>query len=312
MWARIILRSASSPGGLESASCKGAILDECGQDDFGLDAWEGVQRRNALYLGRVFGGTTPYNLGYLKTEVYDRWKAGDPDYHVIQAPSTINPSFPPAEFERLRRTLPKWKFDMFCRGLMGRPEGLIYGDYVDEIGGHMVKPFEIPREWPRYVGIDFGAVNTSTIWLAEDVARKAYYLYRETLEGGQSTKEHAASAKSRAVNERVVSWHGGAKGETQQRMDWRAAGVHVLEPPFDDVEAGINRVIALLREKRLFVFETCKGVRDELARYSRKVDQSGQTTEAIRDKETFHRLDGLRYVVIGQSQRGWALGPSSR
>jgi len=299
MWARIILRSAQSEGGLESASAKAAILDECGQDDFGLDAWEAVQRRLALYQGRVFGGTTPYNLGWLKTEVYDRWAAGDTDYHVVQAESIINPAYPPAEFERMRRTLPAWKFDMFCRGVMGRPEGLIYGDYRDEIGGHLVKCFDIPAEWPRYVGIDFGAVNTATVWIAEDVQRKAYYLYRETLEGGLSTKEHVAAATSRAVGERVVSWHGGAKGESQQRMDWGAAGIHVLAPPVDEVESGINRVIALWREKRLFVCEDCRGVRDELARYSRKVDSSGQVTEAIRDKETFHRLDALRYVAMG-------------
>jgi hypothetical protein len=307
MWARIILRSAQSEGGLESASAKGAILDECGQDDFGLDAWEAIQRRIALYQGRVFGGTTPYNLGWLKTEIVDRWKAGDPDYLVINAASTVNPAFPKAEFERMRRTLPAWKFQMFCLGLMGRPEGLIYNDYSDEIGGHRVEPFDIPKEWPRYVGIDFGAVNTATIWLAEDVSRKAFYLYRETLEGGQSTKEHAAAAVRRAANERVISWHGGSGSETQQRMDWRAAGVHVQEPPFDDVESGIDKVVALLREKRLFVFSDCKGTRDQLARYSRKVDAQGQTTDQIADKASFHFLDALRYVVIGRLNRNEVL-----
>lgn len=302
MWARIILRSAQSEGGLESATAKAAILDECGMADFGLDAWEAVQRRLSLSQGRVFGGTTPYNLGWLKTEILDRWKAGDQDYHVIQAESIVNPAFPLAEFERARRTMPAWKFDMFYRGLMGRPEGLIYADYRDEIGAHLVKPFAIPPEWPRYVGIDFGAVNTVTIWIAEDVERGAYYLYRETLEGGQSTKEHAASALSRSSGERVIAWYGGSGSEIQQRLDWLAAGIPVLGPPFDNVESGIDRVIGLLREKRLFVFENCRGVRDEFARYMRKVDQSGQVTEAIRDKENFHRLDGLRYNVIGMTQ----------
>ena len=100
----------------------------------------------------------------------------------------------------------------------------------------------------------------------------------------------------------MVAWHGGAKGETQPRLDWAAAGVPVQGPPFDDVESGIDKVVALWREKRLFVFSDCKGVRDELARYSRKVDQAGQVTTAIRDKETFHRLDALRYVAIGVSR----------
>jgi hypothetical protein len=300
---RIILRSASSPGGLESATAKAAWLDECGQDDFDLGAWEAVQRRLSLSMGPVLGTTTPYNLGWLKTEVVDRAENGDQDHFIVQAPSTVNPMFPIAEFQRAQEVMPTWKFNMFYRGLFERPAGLIFQDYRDEYdAGHLVKPFDIPAEWPRYVGIDFGAVNTATIWLAEDVSRKAYYLYRETLEGGLSTKEHVKAAQQRAANERVISWHGGSGSETQQRMDWQAAGMHVQAPPIDNVESGIDRVVALLREKRLFVFADCKGVRDQLARYRRKVDAQGQTTDAIQNKEMFHYLDGLRYVVIGANR----------
>jgi hypothetical protein len=299
MWGRIIMRSAQSAGGLESSTAKAAALDECGMPEFGLDAWEAVQRRLSIYQGRVFGGTTPYNLGWLKTEVVDRYNAGDPDYDVIQAESTVNPAFPKAEFDRARRVLPAWKFDMFYRGIMGRPEGLIYGDYHDDYDHHLVKPFDIPVEWPRYVGLDFGAVNTSSVWIAEDVDRSAFYLYRETLEGGLSTKEHADRLSGFAKTERVVSWHGGSGSEEQNRLDWKQAGVLVHGPPFDNVESGIDRVVGLLRGRRLFVFDDCRGVRDEFSRYMRKTDVNGNVTDAIRDKESFHRLDSLRYVVIG-------------
>ena len=40
----------------------------------------------------------------------------------------------------------------------------------------------------------------------------------------------------------LISWHGGAKSEVQPRLDWRAVGVRVQEPPIPDVEAGIDRV----------------------------------------------------------------------
>ncbi len=301
---RVIFGSATNSESLESATAKAAWLDEVGQDQFGLDAWQAVLRRLSIHQGRVLGTTSLYNMGWLKTEVFDRWTAGDPDYGVIQFESVLNPVFPRAEFERARKSLPDWKFALQYRAEFKRPAGLIYGDYIDEIGAHLVAPFEIPKEWPRYVGIDFGAVNTATMWLAEDVAKKAYYLYRETLEGGLSTKEHAAKAKERSASERVISWHGGSKGETQQRMDWQQAGVYVQEPPVDDVESGIDKVVALLREKRLFVFSDCKGTRDQLARYRRKVDAQGQTTDAIQDKETFHLLDALRYVTLGLRQSG--------
>jgi hypothetical protein len=296
---RVIFGSATNSESLESATAKAAWLDEVGQDQFGLDAWQAVLRRLSIHQGRVLGTTSLYNMGWLKTEVFDRWQASDPDYAVIQFESTLNPVFPKAEFERARKSLPDWKFNLQYRAEFRRPMGLIYGDYSDEIGGHRVEPFAIPAEWPRYVGIDFGAVNTATVWLAENTATKAYYLYRETLEGGLSTKEHVKAAQQRAANERVVSWHGGSGSETQQRMDWRQAGLHVQEPPVDNVESGIDKVVALLREKRLFVFSDCKGTRDQLARYRRKVDAQGQTTDAIQDKESFHYLDALRYDVLG-------------
>lgn len=117
------------------------------------------------------------------------------------------------------------------------------------------------------------------------------------MEGGKTTQEHVNAVKQYNENN-LLAW-GGAKSETQQRMDWGAAGLRLGEPRIADVEAGINRVIALLKEKRLFVFDTCTGIIDEFGTYSRELDASGQATEKIKDKATFHRLDALRYVIGG-------------
>jgi hypothetical protein len=304
MFDRIILRSASSEGGLESATVKAAVLDECGQDDFRITAWEAVQRRLSLSQGRVLGTTTPYNLGWLKTEVYDNWRNGDKDYHVIQFRSIDNPAFPRAEYDRAKATLPGWKFLMFYDGQFTRPAGMIYEDFVDqyrEEGGHKVRPFMIPAWWPRYVGLDFGPVHTATIWIAEDPEAKIYYLYSETLEGGMTTAQHTEKAKERAKGVNVTRWTGGAGSEDQYRMDWRANGVPVSEPKIKEVDAGIDRVIELFKTHRLFIFDSCKLTLDELGTYARKLDDYGQPTEEIKDKAKFHLLDGLRYDVIGLS-----------
>jgi len=298
---RIILRSANSPEGLESATAKAAWLDECGQDNFRLGSWEAVQRRLALHQGRVLGTTTPYNLGWLKTEIFDRWRRGDPDYQVIQFRSTMNPAFPVEEYERAKATLPGWKFRMFYDGEFTRPAGMIYADLDDDI--HVIQPIELPASWPRYVGIDFGAVHTAILWLAENPETGVIYLYREYLEGDKTTPQHAETVKVYAKNENIVRYTGGAKSEKQQRWDWQAAGVPVMESPIIDVEAGIDRVIERLKLKTLFIFNNCRGVIDEMGTYSRELDDNGQPTEKIKDKETFHRLDALRYAVS-------AIGPA--
>jgi len=293
----IFMRSADKPESLESATAKAAHLDEVGMDQVRLEAWEAILRRLSINQGRILGTTTLYNTGWMKREVFDRWEQGDPDFEVIQFDSIENPAYPLAEYQRAKNTLPSWKFDLFYRGRYARPAGMIYNDFEDKV--HLVKPFDIPIEWPRHVGIDPGGVNTATIWLAEDVDRKAYYIYRSTLSGGKTTKEHCADALAYTKKERVVSWCGGARSEGQFRKDWNAEGVDVRESPVFDVEGGIDRIISLLKQKRLFIFDNDSNRRllDEIGSYSRLLDDRQEPTEKIKDKETYHILDSLRYIV---------------
>lgn len=293
MWGRIVLRSAASGGGLESLTGRAAILDECGQDEFSLETWEAVLRRLSLYQGRVLGATTIYNLGWTKTEIYDKWRQGDSNIEVIQFESITNPAFPKEEYERAKATMPLHRFLMFYHGDFAKPAGLIY-DCVDE-DIHYIAPFEIPAGWPRYGGVDFGGANTAHVMIAHDPERDRYIVYRETLEGNLSSAEHCAKRKAETAQENVVMWLGGAPSETQQRMDWGNEGVPVMQPYVSDVEGGIDRVYGLFKTKKLFVFRTCTGLRDEIGTYKRKLDDNGQPTDEIQDKRKFHRLDALRY-----------------
>lgn len=291
MWGRIILRSAASSGGLESATGQAAWLDECGQDGFSLEDWEAVLRRLSLSRGRVLGTTTLYNLGWIKNEIYDPWREGDPDIDVVQFASTVNPLFPQSEFDRAKTRMQGWRFQMFYLGKFAKPAGLIYSGFSDD---QLVDPFPIPDDWKVVTGVDFGGANTATVWLAEDPYWGGWYAFRESLEGGMTTQQHVAKAKEHLRFD-DYEFVGGAPSETQQRRDWRAAGLAVRQPPVSDVEAGIDRVTALIDELR--VFRTLKGLRDELGSYRRKVDERGEPTEQIVDKRKYHRLDALRYAA---------------
>jgi hypothetical protein len=310
MWARIILRSASSGSGLESSTGKAAWLDEAGMDEFPLTSFDGVERRLTLNQGRILITTTPYNLGWLKQQIID--KNGQGGIEVFNFPSIANPAFPKAEFDRLQEKLPTWKFNMFHRGLLSRPPGMIYSDFIDAykgeatkeapLGGHKVHPFEIDPDWPRYVGVDPGANNTAKVWVAHDPVNDVYYLYRESLDGGKTSSQHAKETKELAEKnkERVIMHFVGQKSEKEIRWSWAAAGVrNVSEPPEHEVETGIDKVIELLKTFRLYIFDTCTGVLDEIGRYSRKLDEMGNVLDEIKDKATFHHLDAVRYDVLG-------------
>ena len=289
---RIILRSAEAKAGLESATLKAAILDECGMDCFSLDAWLAVVRRLSLNEGRVFAGTTPYNLGWLKTEIYDRWAAGDKNIEVVQFRSIDNPVFPQAEYDRAKASMPAWKFSMMYNGNFTRPAGMIYNDFPGA-----VPAFRVPESARVAIGVDFGGTNTACLWVAEIEGR--YYVVDEYLDGDKATQGHVRAIKANKHSRVSMRAWGGAPSEKQCRMDWRHAGLNVVRPPVADVEPGIDRVIEAFKTGTLNVFDNCIGLIDELGRYSRELDKHGQPTERIKDKATFHRLDALRYVMSG-------------
>lgn len=304
MWGRIILRSADSPGGLESASARGAWLDEAGQDRFTLDAWRAVTRRLALSLGRCLITTTLYNFGWLKTEFYDRWKGGDPEYDVVHFDSTVNPSFPASEWGRARETMPSWLFDMTYRGLFDRPAGWIYDCFLDAHypEGHLVERFPVPGHWPRYVGMDFGGTNTAAVLFAFDPEARVLYAYREYRGGKLTAAGHARNVREGEPDRLVCV--GGSGSEQQWRDEFNAAGLYVYPPDTFDVEVGIARTYGGIKAGRVYFFDDLATTLRMLRGYSRQLDAAGLATDEIKDKKLYHELDAVRYLL------GWLFSPA--
>lgn len=301
--ARIILRSAESNGGLESATAKAAWLDEAGQDNYNIGTWEAVLRRLSIYQGRALITTTLYNLGWLKGTLYDPWAKGDKDIEVIQFDSTENPAFPKEEFERARDSMPAWRFNMFYRGQYERPAGQIYDCFVNAPPpeGHVIPAFTLPDEWPRYGGADFGGSNTAALLIAQEPSTGNNYVYWEYHAGGKTSKGHVDTILAHCLNSKgetiVPHFVGGAASEDQWRREWKIAGLPVAASGVTSVEVGINRAYSLIKSGKLFVFDTCRSFIDDLQSYARKLDERGEPTEEIQDKSTWHRIDAFRYIA---------------
>ena len=105
----------------------------------------------------------------------------DPNDHLVVAfvPSTVddNPHIDPTyrkhlsmlpETERKQKLLGDW--DTFT--------GQYFTEFRRDL--HVVTPFSIPPEWPRYRGIDFGTANPyCCLWGAWDPSTGTCYVYRE-------------------------------------------------------------------------------------------------------------------------------------
>lgn len=299
----VMFGHAQDPDSLESATAKGAWLDEVGQKKFKLGSWEAILRRLSIHQGRVLLTTTPYNLGWLKQKMWDPWLAANKhhaDIDVVRFRSIENPMFPRTEYERAKQDLPRWKFDMFYNALFTRPAGLIYDCFEEQ---HIVKRFEIPDHWPRYLGLDFGGVNTAGIFFARDPESKTYYAYREYKAGSRSAAEHAYHLLKEEP--RVPTCVGGSKSEGQWRREFSKGGVVngesvrlvVNEPAVSEVEVGIDHVYAANKNNKIFYFEDLEGFLEEKSTYSRELDDAGNPTEKIEDKNTFHFMDAERYII---------------
>ena len=321
MWGRIILRSADALGGLESATAKSAWLDEAGQDRFPLAAWRAIRRRIALHRGRVLITTTLYNLGWVKQQIIDPATAGGQvtletldngaeverteggEISLIQYDSIANPTYPLAEYREAEATMPADEFAMFYRGRAARLRTLIYDVFDERI--HKVGSFPIPDHWPRVVGVDPLGAQIGALWLAFDPEKEQLHVYREYLEPfGVTTGGHAANLLAQSARERIAAWVGGGPSERQARADWAGAGVPLQDPPVSDVWSQIQRVYALFKATALVVHDCCESLLSELGSYQRKRDAAGNMTDQIKDKETYHLCDALRYIVAWLTEPG--------
>jgi len=296
MWGRIILRSVQGKGALESATAKGAIFDEAGQDEATLEDWEAIIRRLSLAQGRCCIGTTLYNLGWLKSELYDPWARGESnDVEVIQFASVLNPAFPVEEFERVQERMQDWRFQMFYLGQFAMPPSMIYGCVTPE---HWVDDFTIPYDWPVVVGVDPSGGHCATLWLAQNPENLDWFAFRETLDYQHTTREHVQKAQGLVLKGQQAEFVGGGPSETQERRDWADHGQFLAKPPVMGVDPGIDRAVGLFKRNRLYLFKSFRMLRDEIGSYRRKTDEQGKVLAKIEDKRKYHLLDCLRAAAV--------------
>ena len=287
----IYLGSADNPDTMQGAAVKGYWLDEAGM--MGLLAYQTVEQRVSFYEGQILITTTPYNRGWLMTEVAD--KNDGVNIHVESWRSIDNPVYPKRRYYYLQSKMARHRFGMMFDARFERPEGLIYASFNEE--KCVIPRFPIPPEWFVYVGMDFGGVNTAALFIAEDPESGKLYAFHEYLMGGKTAAQHAADFFLITEGMNVFKICGGSKSEQQWRDEFIAAGWFVEEPSISAVEVGIDRVIGQHNADNLYYFDDLKLTLDEKRSYARALDDSEQPTEKIDNKERFHLMDAERYIV---------------
>jgi len=300
MWARVIVRSAQAEGGLESASAISAWLDECGQPKFGMGAWLAILRRLSLSQGKVLGTTTPYDYGWLKREVFDRWQKGDPDYFVVQAASTVNPSFPIEEYEAARQRMSEHRFRMFYQGKFERPEGAVYPSFDESRHGASWPIIHSPGEgWSYIGGLDFGWNHPTCALLGAISPDGTLFVIREHYESNELLGAHFGQlAEWEAQIGTRIQWFADPSGK-QQIEELCQRGLYVTGAN-RDILAGVDAVTEYLQTDRIkFVIPVVPNLVEEFGEYVWVRDRDTDTpSDKPRDLNN-HAMDALRYMVMG-------------
>lgn len=186
------------------------------------------------------------------------------------------------------------------------------GDGQRDGMGHTCTPFEIPWDWPRFRGGDFGLTNpTCVLWgaLGDD---DTLYVFREYYQAnGQSYRWHAENAAKlegwdivdgesirRDETEPIEAGFGDPSG-LEARQEFAALNVGMV-PANNDWQGGVDRVRERLRiqgdeRPRLKVFSTCTNLIREMGGY--QLDPLSKIERPI--KKDDHAPDALRYMVMG-------------
>jgi len=313
MWARIILRSADAVGGLESATGRGAWLDEAGQPTFTVTSWQAVRRRVGLLRGRILLTTTLYDLGFLDTEIIpiaknggttiiEQTERGEIEYTdneesniaLVQFDSTINPLYSMEEYDEARSLMSDYDFNAFYRGRRITSSMMVYDCFDKKL--NTIPRFPIPDNWPRFLGADFGAVNTATLHLAQEpgTSPPRYFIYRGYKAGGKTGKQHAIDVLDGEPMKPFAV--GGAGSEDNWRLEFAAGGLPIRKPDITEVDLQISSVYAGIKSRRLIFMDDLLDVLQELRSMRYKRDRDGNKTEKIENESSFHYMAALRYI----------------
>ena len=262
-------------------------------------AFETAQRRASFKRGQVLITTTPYNRGWLKTDIYDRWKAGDQDYFISQFSSLANPTYPKEALERNRRSMSAARFRMMHEGGFERPEGMIYEQWDDSM---IVEPFPIPHQWTRSAAIDFGFNHpTAAVWLATD-PDGVYYLYQEYRKRGDLLANHHRAIAAYSANGQGPAperWYADPSAK-QSIAEMRRLGLPLVAAD-NDVLAGIDTLSTLMTTSRFKVFRTCKNWLDEVESYVWDTKGDFRLDKPMKVDDDL--MDATRYLVHSQERR---------
>lgn len=304
----------------EGASIDGLALDEQPNRQENLTA--GLSRL-VDRCGQAVCALTPLRgkADWLYREVV---KPAPPWLRVAKLHGEDNPHIPQAHRLLMLATMPKWQRASRDIGEFSSPEGRCFPTF--DRSTHVVAPFPIPRDWQRWVGVDWGSRTAHIIWAAENRMGQLF-VYRElairrtTQEPAMRTSQLIAQAKDlESVDAGSVIFRC-ADSEDPGAIEEAAAHGWLCEPikkGAGSVLDGLDLLDALVttidpltfaeQAPRLVFFSTCPVVISEMEelRWAEQKPGEPEGLPAAPDRRcSDHGPDAVRYIAMYRRDLGF-------
>lgn len=329
------------PGKLDSLTLDGVSIDEASQtSEEAMLKLQGRLRgkkglRKMLLVGNPKGHDFVHKY-FIKQDGFSEFK--DPvskraitvaeqkrRYRMLVAPSTENVHLPPNYVSQMLQTYSPERIQRDIMGSFDAFQGQVYTEFRRDI--HVIKPFRVPDDWNRFIGADHGYVNPAAfVWLAVDYDGNLY-VYREFYErewkideivkGNKDTGQPGIVGLSKGERIEGIWIDPSTKADRGKESDWTTYLEHLpknwsLMPANNSVTTGIDRVKQYMRinertgKPRIFIFDTCSNLIDELIKYRWEElapgSESKKNSKEAPVKKDDHSVDALRYAIMSRPE----------
>lgn len=209
---------------------------------------------------------------------------------VVQAGWDDAPWITEEAKQRLYEDTPLHLRDARSKGIPAMDAGNVYTTPVEQI---VVKPFEIPSNWPRMYALDVGWNRTAVLWAALDPNSGTVYFYDEHYQGQQEPYHHAYAIKSRGEKiPGVIDPAARGRSTADGTKLWKIYREHglTLFLAKNERESGISALAQRFATGKAKVFSTLTNFQKEYMLYRR--DLNGRVID-----EDDHLMDCARYVI---------------
>jgi phage terminase large subunit-like protein len=301
------------------------------------DIWIGNMRGLVDRGGMAWITMTPLVEPWLMDEVIVRAKAQDPNFYFVQSTMYDNVGYGLTE-----KNVKDFESQLTEEEKMARIhgewlvlQGLVYKEYRDHYfigdapskdawGGHLVRPFEIPPHWPRFMGCDpHDREPTHFLWVAINEEHEAF-VYDELKLPAMTVKRMAEIVREREVNHmrpaarpimRIIDPAAARKNNVLEigsniKDQFMQEGLYFYAAN-NELDAGHKKVRQYLEAQETmkgykpaaFVFDTCTGFRQAMLRYLWDEHSSSSSNESRGPKQKprekwKHFMDCFRYVLM--------------